>query len=366
MLERGVSVSTHNENNRKLENEFNTFTPLEKIYRDYYRKNGELYPLGAFLDMVGDLNKQGNVLFSHGLTGMENIDGELQLSEMLFRDGEDVSIDKHPRYNPEFVHQHQFFEIVYVLNGHCRHTIYSPAGSEKLTCVNGDTLILPPGILHSIMVDDDNSIILDILVRKSSFDKAFLHNIPDTTVLADFFTSILYSPNHANYILFHTDNDQRIRDLVFEIYREYTEAQIYFPVLMNLLLAQLFMHILRGHSDSVTFSRDYPRDVDYIPMVIQYMENNYTWLTVQDIATHFSFSPSHLGRIYKAFTSSTISESLRTIRMKKAADFLLGSPKSVEEIAGMVGYLDTTNFIRRFKQHYGQTPKQYRISKQTM
>lgn len=349
----------------QLESRLTAFTPLEAVYRDYYLAHHALLPMPQFLRLVDELNQQGHLLFGHKLSSIVNAGGDLQVTEVLFRDNEDVSIDKHPRYNPEFIHHHQFFEITYILSGRCKHTVYSAGGPEQLHCTAGDVLILSPGILHSILVDDDESIVLDILVRRSSFDRAFLHNIPDTTVLAEFFASILYSPNHANYILFQTGSDRLIRKLVFDIYREYLERQLYSPILMNLLLAQLLMQTLRGYGGSVAFSRDYPRDVDYIPMIMQYMENNYASISVQDIADQFSFSLSHLGRLYKSYTNSTLSKSLRTVRMKKAADFLLGGNKSVEEIAQMVGYRDTTNFIRRFKQYYGQTPKQYRLNAQT-
>jgi two-component system response regulator YesN len=35
---------------------------------------------------------------------------------------------------------------------------------------------------------------------------------------------------------------------------------------------------------------------------------------------------------------------------------------SISEIAAMVGFNDTSYFIRMFKQHFGCTPKQYRMN----
>ncbi len=64
----------------------------------------------------------------------------------------------------------------------------------------------------------------------------------------------------------------------------------------------------------------------------------------------------------KAITGQTPKDFITTIRMKKSLVILKESPEMpVSEIATLVGFNDTSYFIKTFKQHFGITPKQYRI-----
>ncbi|MBS1663717.1 MAG: response regulator [Bacteroidetes bacterium] len=65
----------------------------------------------------------------------------------------------------------------------------------------------------------------------------------------------------------------------------------------------------------------------------------------------------------KGITGQTPKDFVATIRMKKSLVILKENPEiSVAEVAGMVGFNDTSYFIKLFKQHFGVTPKQYRLT----
>ena len=40
--------------------------------------------------------------------------------EEFFASGRNVVVRRHPRYLPSFTHRHAFFEMMYVLSGHCQ------------------------------------------------------------------------------------------------------------------------------------------------------------------------------------------------------------------------------------------------------
>jgi signal transduction histidine kinase/CheY-like chemotaxis protein/AraC-like DNA-binding protein len=64
----------------------------------------------------------------------------------------------------------------------------------------------------------------------------------------------------------------------------------------------------------------------------------------------------------KGITGQTPKDFIATIRMKKSLVLLKEHPGlSISEIAAMVGFNDTSYFIRMFKQNFGITPKQYRM-----
>ena len=46
-------------------------------------------------------------------------------------------------------------------------------------------------------------------------------------------------------------------------------------------------------------------------------------------------------------------------RMDRAAILIKGTDLSVEEISSMVGYSNTSNFYKAFREYYGVTPRDY-------
>lgn len=94
--------------------------------------------------------------------------------------------------------------------------------------------------------------------------------------------------------------------------------------------------------------------------VMYYMENNYTSITVRDIAKKFGYSSDYLNQIFKKMTSHTIGKVLLSLKMQKACSLLTDTSLPVSDIAEYLGYHNTPNLIRSFKKYYGITSAQYR------
>lgn len=56
----------------------------------------------------------------------------------------------------------------------------------------------------------------------------------------------------------------------------------------------------------------------------------------------------------------TPQQHLLEIQMEHAKDKLLNSNKTVELIANSVGFPNVSYFIKKFRDHFGESPKQYR------
>ncbi|WP_262743943.1 cupin domain-containing protein, partial [Clostridioides difficile] len=118
---------------------------------------------------------------------------------------DNVILIKHNRYTPQFMHEHIFFEMIYVLSGKC-HQIIS---HHSIHMKEGDICIVSPGVKHSIGVFDD-SIIINVLIRRSTFEDAFFDFLRNNNLLSSFFLNSIYKNKHNDYILFHTNNDKSI------------------------------------------------------------------------------------------------------------------------------------------------------------
>ena len=83
-------------------------------------------------------------------------------------------------------------------------------------------------------------------------------------------------------------------------------------------------------------------------------------LTLEQLAAVGHFSPYHFHRIYRGLMGETVAETLRRMRLHRAAVELLHGERTLEAIARRHGYGSTAAFNRAFVQGYGLPPGEFR------
>jgi len=83
-------------------------------------------------------------------------------------------------------------------------------------------------------------------------------------------------------------------------------------------------------------------------------------LHVAEVASSTGLSVSGLSYLFKSRTDTTPARYIKSARMEKAKELLETSLLSVKEIAGRVGLVDMSHFVRDFEQRYGLSPLRYR------
>ena len=81
-------------------------------------------------------------------------------------------------------------------------------------------------------------------------------------------------------------------------------------------------------------------------------------LSLQSIADAFYMSKGHLCRLFKEYTCTTVNKYVFAKRISRAKQ-LLTTGANVQETLHKTGFNDYANFIRRFKEEVGISPKQY-------
>ncbi|MHA6480929.1 helix-turn-helix domain-containing protein [Paenibacillus sp. strain BS8-2] len=96
--------------------------------------------------------------------------------------------------------------------------------------------------------------------------------------------------------------------------------------------------------------------------VLHYIQENYHSyeLSLEALADTFQVNASYLSRFIKDQTGSTFTEYMFQLRMEQAKWLLRTSDKAIKDIISEVGYVDVSNFMRRFKKAQGITPGEYR------
>lgn len=83
-------------------------------------------------------------------------------------------------------------------------------------------------------------------------------------------------------------------------------------------------------------------------------------LTLEHLAEIGHFSPYHFHRIYRGAMGETVADTLRRMRLHRAAVELRHGTRSLSAIAGRCGYGSAAAFNRAFAQAYGIPPGAFR------
>lgn len=92
-----------------------------------------------------------------------------------------------------------------------------------------------------------------------------------------------------------------------------------------------------------------------------YIDENYFQIdSIESIAEKFCVSLPHFSRSFKAYSGYSPVEYLKNTRLYHARQLLMYSEYNVYEISEKIGFKDTNNFIRQFKNKFKLSPLKFR------
>jgi len=97
-----------------------------------------------------------------------------------------------------------------------------------------------------------------------------------------------------------------------------------------------------------------------IALIEENMQNSE--FTINDFISELGMSRSALYRKLKALTGQSITEFIRTIKLKRAAQLIAQTKLTISEIAYDLGFNDLKHFRKIFKKLFNELPSQYRIN----
>jgi AraC family transcriptional regulator len=98
------------------------------------------------------------------------------------------------------------------------------------------------------------------------------------------------------------------------------------------------------------YSERIQRVVDYLTIHINDV------LDLETLARVACLSPYHFHRIYRGLLGETVNETIRRLRLQRAAIDLVDGELSVERTGRRAGYSSQAAFTRAFRSEYGEPP----------
>lgn len=99
---------------------------------------------------------------------------------------------------------------------------------------------------------------------------------------------------------------------------------------------------------------------DEYTMIIQFLNEYHTCISLDDLCRHFGRSKSHISHLFKASGGMTLRAYCNSLKLEDSKKLLNSTNLSVSEIAFESGFNDTSYFIQLFKEKFGLSPLQYR------
>lgn len=343
-----------------MEKRIFTLTEFERYCKHEYENGGKKYlekPMtySEFENLVGKIGMLylKNEVFHEEVT--TNSPGHTIRD--IYVDGEKIDVVLHKRFSYPVLHNHAYIELVYVASGECTHFVENLTFDMKA----GDVCILAPDAMHAVSVEDENTIVINILMSKSMFDLSFLKIVKGGHVISRFLEDVLYNKQVSPYILFPTGDDTIIYDLIMNMYQERIKKDYLYNESVILYAKQLFIRLIRQFELMAIVSN--PMDNSHennVVALMGYININYSHVTLKQTAQFFGYNESYLGKMIQRYTGKKFCALVADIQMENAKTLLEETNLSITEVGNEIGCYDTSHFNRKFKAAYGITPFAFR------
>ena len=251
------------------------------------------------------------------------------------------------------MHYHDYVEILYGLD--CDLTVW--CYGTKYNLKSGGLAVINSKNPHTVTSNSDCS----------------------TYVVIKFMPQILYAAEQSvlefRYIIpFITSGDEYkklfdasevegsdIPDIMEKIVYEWERRDYAFEIAVRMYAIRIAVWLLRSwqavhgyNAPGVT-----PEVLGAIQKSVEYVQKNYSAATSREAAVLCAMSHSYFSRIFKRVMKRSFVDYVNYVRISEAQRMLVGTEKSVTDVALDVGFSTSSYFIDKFRKQVHMTPNQF-------
>ena len=288
-----------------------------------------------------------------------NCSGENSKEKMFYWPGasedEIIVVVHQSRGRQELFHRHDYFYFNYTYQG--EYDSISFKYDNRITIREGELLYAgQPFAGHALCVHDDKeTTIIGVLIQKDTFCRAFLPMLSANTKLFHFLLDPSTNEFSDEFIHYKIEDDCNIRALLEMMVVEYANRREDTQVVLKSLTLSFLIQVARQY---VNVNRE-PANESPSEKIVQYIGEHVDTVTLKEIARHFSYHPNYVSTLLHRKVGKSFSEILLDLRMERAVILLKGTSLPVEEISSVLGYSNSSNFYKAFRDYYHVSPREY-------
>lgn len=247
---------------------------------------------------------------------------------------------KHKRRNHIQAHSHDYFQVLYALDGEGEIII----DGENYKFSKDQVVFIIPNSTHSIKADYKLTTV--VLAFSESVIKHFLGS--------DLLTKI---SEKSHYYSLDTVKASDIRQILRKLLFEQNSYDSYCKISIQVYLMELLILLLRLKTHNVCENANDKRSIQ----LQEYIDNHYyEYITLDILSDKFNLSPRYVNEIFKTKFHETPLKYLQKVRINHAKKLLVETDKDIISICFEVGYETLSTFYRVFRNITGMSPHKYR------
>lgn len=267
-----------------------------------------------------------------------------------------IVFSKNARFDKVPLHIHDYIEINYMYSGTCEQII----DDKKHILHQGQMTFIDTKTPHAIGYTDENDIMVNFLISKDYLNNSFLSQLTDHNLITSFFiNSINNHSTQLNYLILNTQNNERLKNFIYEFIWEHYHPSLNSREMKNSLFLLIILEMINTLDMSIAYE-SISKSNSVVFETIEYLENNFLTCTLETTAHHIGINPCYLTTLLKKHFHKSYKEIIIELRMNYAVKLLLNSHESIDDIARQSGYQNLSFFYKKFKEIYHCSPKEYR------
>ena len=254
----------------------------------------------------------------------------------------------------EVFHRHDFFFLNFAYQGDYGALSYTQDNYIKVK--ENECYIGQPYTGYALKGDSkEDIIIIGVLIQKEAFFKTFFPILASDKKVFNFFLEPQNNEFSENFIHLHFEKPHYVRRLLELMVFEYASPQEDTQAILQSLVAALLSGVAREQKAQ----QQILEQGSLIEQIMQYISTHVDSVSLKQMAADLAYHPNYISNLIRQETGQSFSEIVTVHRMDRAAALLRGTDLSIEMIAGMLGYSNTSNFYKAFKKHFNTSPRSY-------
>lgn len=249
-------------------------------------------------------------------------------------------------------HFHKEIEMTY-LKTSCKEVF---ANNKQYKLSPGDIILISGQIPHkTVSYNKAEFVLLQFCLKRKEADEMFP------------FTSFFVKQAQDGVVIIKngTKLNELVKSIMIKIEDEFQKKDFCFDKFIDAYISQIVACLYREKilsDNEKLFAKT--TSVKKITPVIRYINENFSEeIKLSKLSELICVDKTHLCRMFKALTKSTLSEYINYVRILHAEQLLLNTDKLVLEICEETGFSSVSYFAKVFKEKNGITPKKYRSMK---